>query len=156
MNEIVVGASLPSFSLKNQLGKWVDSNDWHGQPTVIYFYPSDFTRVCTAQACFFKDSYEDFTSLGARIVGISPNTVISHRQFASQYSLPFDLLSDSRNTVQSMFGVPKGLLGMIAGRVTYVFDANAKLVFRYQAEIKAKEHVTHALDVVCSLQNSQE
>lgn len=153
MKEIAKGAPLPSFSLKNQRGKWVDSSDWKGKPLVVYFYPSDFTRVCTAQACFFRDSYEEFTDLGARIVGISPNTVISHRQFASQYNLPFDLLSDSRNTVQALFGVPKGLLGMIAGRVTYVFDAHGKLVFRYQAEITAQEHITRALEVLKSIKD---
>ncbi len=151
MKEIQLGDTLPSFSLKNQAGKWVDSSDWRGTPIVVYFYPSDFTRVCTAQACFFKNSYEDFTRHNTRVVGISPNTVISHQQFASRYQLPFDLLSDSRNTVQTLFGVPKGLLGMISGRVTYVFDATGQLVFRYQAEIKAKEHVTKALEVVANL-----
>lgn len=148
MKEIQLGDTLPSFSLKNQLGAWVDSSDWRGFPIVVYFYPSDFTRVCTVQACFFKDSYNDFEELNTRIIGISPNTVISHRQFASRYQLPFDLLSDSRNTVQTLFGVPKGLLGMISGRVTYVFDAEGTLIFRYQAEIKAKEHVTKALKAV--------
>ncbi len=151
MKEIQLGNILPSFSLKNQAGQWVDSSDWKGSPVVVYFYPSDFTRVCTAQACFFKNSHEDFDRLDARVVGISPNTVISHRQFASRYQLPFDLLSDSRNTVQALFGVPKGLLGMISGRVTYVFDAQGVLIFRYQAEIKAKEHVTKALEVIENL-----
>ncbi|MGH1339680.1 MAG: peroxiredoxin [Aureispira sp.] len=148
MKEIQLGDTLPSFSLKNQSGAWVDSKDWKGAPTVVYFYPSDFTRVCTAQACFFKSSHNDFDKFNARVIGVSPNTVISHRQFASRYQLPFDLLSDNRNTVQVLFGVPKGLLGMISGRVTYVFDAEGKLVFRYQAEIKAKEHVTKALEIV--------
>lgn len=148
MKEIQLGETLPSFSLKNQAGKWVDSSDWKGAPVVVYFYPSDFTRVCTAQACFFKNSHHDFEQFNTRVIGVSPNTVISHRQFASRYQLPFDLLSDSRNTVQALFGVPKGLLGMISGRVTYVFDAKGVLVFRYQAEIKAKEHITKALEVV--------
>ncbi|MFK7798346.1 MAG: peroxiredoxin [Aureispira sp.] len=148
MKEIKVGDSLPSFSLKNQRGEWIDSNDWKDSPVVVYFYPSDFTRVCTAQACFFKDSYQDFKKLNTRVVGISPDSVISHRQFASRYELPFDLLSDNRETVRSLFGVPRGLLGMVSGRVTYVFDAQGKLVFRYQAEIKAKEHVSKALEVL--------
>lgn len=148
MKEIKVGDSLPSFSLKNQRGEWIDSNDWKNSPVVVYFYPSDFTRVCTAQACFFKDSYKDFEQFNARVIGISPDSVISHRQFATRYELPFDLLSDNHNTVSSLFGVPRGLLGMVSGRVTYVFDAQGKLVFRYQAEIKAKEHVWKALEVL--------
>ena len=151
MKEIQVGDLLPSFSLKNQLGVWVDSNDWKGNPVVVYFYPSDFTRVCTAQACFFKDSYKDFEQFNARVVGISPDSVISHRQFAIRYELPFDLLSDNHNTVSNLFGVPKGMLGMVAGRVTYVFDAGGKLVLRYQAEIKAKEHVLKALEALKKL-----
>lgn len=148
MREIEVGDDLPEFSLKNQHNELINSKDWIGAPVVVYFYPSDFTRFCTAQACSFRNHFDDFKNFNVRIVGISFNTVKSHERFAKEHQLPYTILSDTNNKVRNIFGVPKGLLGMGLGRVTYVFDAKGKLVFRYQADFKAKEHMLKALEIV--------
>jgi len=133
---------------ENQDGKLIHSQNWIGHPVVIYFYPSDFTPVCTAQACSFKNQFNDFEDHEVRVVGISKDTVASHKKFAKENQLPFDILSDSKNTVRNLFGVPQSILGLLSGRVTYVFDAKGKLTFQYKANLRAKEHVKKALKAV--------
>lgn len=148
MKELEIGDDLPEFSLKNQHGELVHSQNWIGHPLVIYFYPDDFTRVCTAQACSFRNRFDDFKGHNVNVIGISHNNVASHKKFAEEYQLPFNILSDQKNVVRNAFGVPKGVFGLVSGRVTYVFDSKGKLAFRYQADLKAKEHVQKALEAV--------
>jgi peroxiredoxin Q/BCP len=76
--------------------------------------------------------------------------VASHQKFAKQNELPFDILSDTKNEVQDLFEVPKGMFGLLSGRVTYVFDAKGKLAFQYKADLRAKEHVKKALKAIAS------
>ena len=73
---------------------------------VLYFYPKDETPGCTAEACSFRDSYDELTSLGAEVLGISGQSVASHKSFATHYGLPFILLSDEDNKVRKLYGVP--------------------------------------------------
>jgi len=148
MKEIAIGDSLPDFSLKNQDGVVLYSQDWIGSPVVIYFYPGDFTPVCTAQACSFRNQFDDFEDYKVRVIGISHDDVASHKKFAEENQLPFNILSDVKNTVRDQFGVPKGVFGLLSGRVTYVFDAKGALAFKYKADLRAKEHVKKALKAV--------
>ncbi len=143
-----IGDSLPEFSLKNQDGKLVHSQDWIGDPVVVYFYPGDFTPVCTAQACSFRNQFNDFEDYKVRVIGISHDDVASHKKFSTENQLPFDILSDPKNEVRDLFGVPKGVFGLISGRVTYVFDAKGKLALQYKADLRAKEHVKKALKAI--------
>lgn len=146
-----IGDSLPNFSLENQDGVVVHSQDWIGEPVVVYFYPGDFTPVCTAQACSFRNQFDDFKEFKVRVIGISHDDVASHQKFAKQNELPFDILSDTKNEVQDLFEVPKGMFGLLSGRVTYVFDAKGKLAFQYKADLRAKEHVKKALKAIALL-----
>jgi len=139
------GDKLPAFSLQDQEGKVLNSKDWFGAPVVIYFYPSDNTVICTAQACTFRDYYSDFKDLNVRVIGISNNTVKSHEAFAKRYQLPFTLLADIGDTVRTLFGVPKGVFGILPGRVTYIFDADGTLVDWYDSDVRVKGHIKKAL-----------
>jgi peroxiredoxin Q/BCP len=114
-------------------------------PLVIYFYPKDDTPGCTKEACSFRDSYESFQDMGARVIGISADDVASHKAFAVKYRLPFDLLSDPGNAVRKQFGVPADLFGLIPGRVTYVFDRQGVCVKVFNAQLQAEQHMTEAL-----------
>jgi peroxiredoxin Q/BCP len=143
-----IGDSLPEFSLENQDGKLIHSQDWIGDPVVVYFYPGDFTPVCTAQACSFRNQFNDFEDYKVRVIGISHDDVASHKKFATENQLPFDILSDPKNKVLNLFGVPKGIFGLISGRVTYVFNAKGKLAFQYKADLRAKEHVKKSLKAI--------
>ena len=82
---------------------------------VLYFYPKDETTGCTKEACTFRDSYEEFTNLGAEVIGVSGQSVESHKSFASHYNLPFILLSDEDNKVRQLYGVPS-TMGIIPGQ----------------------------------------
>ena len=120
------------------------------KPLVIYFYPKDNTPGCTAQACSFRDQYEDFKDLGAEVIGISSDSVSSHQQFTRQFKLPFILLSDSDKKIRKLFGVPTGMVGLIPGRVTYVTDKNGVVQMIFDSMLATK-HIPKALEAIKKL-----
>src|SRR5450755_599063 len=104
--QLVVGDTMPAFSLTDQDGKVFNSADYKGKNIlVIYFYPKDESMVCTKEACSFRDSFNDFAKAGAKVIGINGGTVASHKEFSDHYKLPFILLSDPGNKVYHLFGV---------------------------------------------------
>ena len=117
---------------------------------VVYFYPKDFTRGCTAEACGFRDSYEAFKDLGAEVIGISSDSQDSHRDFAQQHHLPFILLSDADSAVRKAYGVKKSL-GLFAGRVSFVIDKKGIIRHIFSSQTRATAHVGEALNVLKSL-----
>lgn len=149
--QLKTGDKIPSFSLQDQTGKTFDINTVLGkQPLVIYFYPKDETSVCTKEACSFRDSYQDFQKYGAKVIGISADNVASHRSFATHHNLPFTLLSDPKNEVRKLFGVPKTF--MIPGRVTYIVDKNGVIVHEFNSLRDGERHVTESLAALQKMQ----
>lgn len=146
MSKLNIGEQLPSFELQNQDAQIVNSKTWLGQPVVVFFYPKDNTPGCTAEACAFRDQFAEFRQLDAKIVGISQDSPESHRKFIADHSLPFELLSDTKNTVRNQFGVKGNLFGLIPGRATYIFDAQGKLQHVFQSQLQAKQHIKEALE----------
>ncbi|NHN26215.1 peroxiredoxin [Flavobacterium jejuense] len=138
-----VGDKVPDFTAKDQHGVFFKWSEYLGKPTVIYFYPKDDTPGCTAQACSFRDEYQDFKDLGAEVIGVSGDSEKSHVKFAQKYNLPFILLSDKDKSLRKLFDVPTNLLGLIPGRVTYVIDSKGvvQLVFN---SMSAKNHISVA------------
>lgn len=145
MSKLNIGDQLPYFELENQSGNLIKSSDLIGEPLVIYFYPKDDTPGCTTEACSFRDSYEDFIELGATVLGISSDSVESHKKFSQKYRLPFTLLSDTKSTVRKLFSVPKSFLGLLPGRVTYIFDKEGKLRFMFDSQLNLNGHIKSAL-----------
>ena len=146
-----IGDKIPNFTAKETNDNDFDSNTILGQkPVVIYFYPKDNTPGCTAQACSFRDQYEDFTDLGAEVIGISGDTVASHEKFAKRYKLPFLLLSDNSGKLRKLFGVKTNLLGLIPGRVTYVADKTGTIQLIFDS-MMATKHIPKALDFLKKL-----
>lgn len=145
--ELKIGDKIPNFKLNDANGNLFDSSSLLGKPAVIYFYPKDNTAGCTAQACSFRDQYEDFKDLGAAVIGISSDSVSSHQKFAKQYKLPFVLLSDASKKIRKLFGVPTGMFGLIPGRVTYVADKEGiiKMIFD---SMMPKNHISNALKAI--------
>ncbi|MDG2433691.1 peroxiredoxin [Flavobacterium sp.] len=145
-----VGDKIPDFSALRVDGSTFSSSSVVGQtPVVIYFYPKDNTSQCTAQACSFRDRYEDFQLLGAEVIGISSDGLASHEKFQKQYKLPFILLSDENKKIQKLFGVPKALFGMLPGRVTYVADKNGIIIMIFN-NMMAANHIPKALRAIKS------
>ncbi|MEO6850316.1 MAG: peroxiredoxin [Mucilaginibacter sp.] len=139
-----VGDTMPAFSLYNQDGKLFKSSDYVGKSIlVVYFYPKDESMVCTKEACSFRDSFDQFTAAGAKVIGINGGTVASHKEFQQHYKLPFILLSDPGDKVYKLFGV-KGKL-FFSGRETFVIDLKGKVVYTHEAMMQGKEHADDAL-----------
>jgi peroxiredoxin Q/BCP len=149
MNELKIGDAIPAFSLPDQNGKLFDINTVLGKKNlVIYFYPKDDSPGCTAQACSFRDQFEVFKEADAVIIGISGQSVQSHKEFAIKHRLTFTLLSDEGNKIRKQFGVPTNLLGLLPGRVTYVADKTGKVIYIFNSQINATKHVDEALRIL--------
>jgi len=149
MKEIKVGDIIPDIVLKDQTGKLFDlKSETKGKNVVLYFYPMDNTKGCTAQACSFRDQYEDFVDANAVVIGISGQSAESHKNFAEEHNLPFTLLSDEKNKVRKMFGVPSNLLGLLPGRVTYVINKENKVVYTFNSQTKIQEHIDNSLNIL--------
>ena len=140
-----VGDRIPHFELLNQHGELFKSETVLGvKPLVVYFYPKDETPGCTAEACSFRDHYEDFLQLGAEVIGISSDGVKSHQKFAARHKLPFVLLSDSKKKVQRLFKLPKILFGLYTKRITFVIDKSG-LVSYVHSSLMPDTHIKKAL-----------
>jgi peroxiredoxin Q/BCP len=145
---LAVGDKIPNFSAKDSNGNDFASSTVIGKkPIVFYFYPKDNTPGCTAQACSFRDQYEDFKDLGAEVIGISSDSVQSHEKFAKRYKLPFLLLSDDDKKLRKLFGVKTNLFGLLPGRVTYVADKNGVIQLVFDSLV-ATSHIPKALKII--------
>ncbi|MBD89577.1 MAG: peroxiredoxin [Deltaproteobacteria bacterium] len=146
------GETMPAFTVEDQAGDEVSSDSLlGGGPLVIFFYPADNTPGCTAQACGFRDQHEDFLDAGARVVGVSGDSVESHAAFVQERRLPYTLLADEGNHLRKSFGVPRGLLGLAPGRVPFVFDDAGVVRAVTNSSLNPLKHVHEALNVVREL-----
>ncbi len=148
---IQIGDKLPHFTALTQDGASFDNKSVLQKPVVIYFYPKDNTPGCTAQACSFRDAYQDFQDLGAEVIGVSSDSVRSHQNFKNKYKLPFVLLSDADRKLRKLFGVPTAFFGFLPGRVTYVFDDSGICIYIFDS-LSAKGHMAKALQALQSAQ----
>ena len=142
------GDSMPDVTLDGETGP-VRLRDRIGKPLVVYFYPKDETYGCTAEACSFRDQYEDFVAAGAEVIGVSRDDAASHAKFREHHHLPFTLLSDPGGKIAASWGV-KTTLG-IPGRVTFVFDKAGVVRHRFDSAIRFGKHVDEALAIVKTL-----
>ncbi len=152
MKKIEVGSIVPEFSLKDQNGNLFSVSTVLGKKNIVlYFYPKDDSPGCTKEACYFRDQFEVFIEADALIIGISGQSVESHKKFAEKYRLSYTLLSDEENKIRMLFGVPTNLFGLLPGRVTYVIDKKGKVVFIFDSQTQAKRHVDEALNILKGL-----
>lgn len=148
---LAVGDRAPGFRLPDGNGGYIGLEDFQGKKNIVlYFYPKDFTRGCTAEACSFRDSYEAFTDLGAEVIGISEDNQESHKAFAEHHRLPFILLSDLDGSIRKAYGVKK-TLGLFPGRVSFVIDKKGIIRHVFSSQARATAHVGEALNVLKSL-----
>jgi peroxiredoxin Q/BCP len=151
MTKVTVGDPAPDFTLPDHQGNDVTLSGFIGESNVVlYFYPKDFSPGCTAQACHFRDSYEDFTDLGAVVIGVSGDSPESHKRFVEEHLLPFILLSDGDNAVRKLYGATKGL-GLLPGRVTYIIDKKGVVRHVFTSEINMRKHIDEALSILRKL-----
>jgi peroxiredoxin Q/BCP len=150
-----VGDMIPHFSLPDQNGDMFDINMVLGKKKlVIFFYPKDGSLNCTKEACYFRDLYEAFSEVDAVLIGISGQSVESHRKFAEENKLNYTLLSDEQDEVRKLFAVPSWGFGLLPGRVTYVADTSGKVVFIIDSQFNTQRHVDEALKICLVLKKT--
>jgi thioredoxin-dependent peroxiredoxin len=134
------GALAPDFELPDHTGRTRRLSELAAEgPLILYFYPADFTPGCTQEACDFRDLHARMLAAGLRVVGISPQSSDSHRQFRERHSLPFALLSDEDKSVIKAFGVD-GPLGVGVRRATFLVDANRRISDAVLADFRIGRH----------------
>ena len=144
-----IGTKAPEFSLPDQNGVIHNLSDYLGKKVILYFYPKDMTAGCTSQACSFGNLYPQFREKGAVILGVSADSVESHKKFEEKHGLPFTLLSDPQKAViqaydvwkeKKMFGKPA--MGVV--RSTYLIDENGIIIKAFD-KVKAAENANQML-----------
>jgi thioredoxin-dependent peroxiredoxin len=123
------GAAAPDFALPDAEGKTWRLSDSRGKVVVLLFYPGDETPICTRQMCSVRDRWEDYAATGAEVVGISTDSVESHKAFAEHHDLPLRLLSDADRKVADLYGANSLVPGKVA-RSVFVIDANGVMRYR--------------------------
>ncbi len=146
------GEKAPNFTLFDSNGVKVSLIDFKGWKVVLYFYPKDMTSGCTKEACDFRDEFPDFKKIKTAVLGVSPDSIASHKKFSDKYNLPFTLLSDEKKSVVEKYGVwkEKNMYGrkyMGVERTTFVID-EAGEIKKIFPKVKVKGHVEEVKKVL--------
>lgn len=147
-----IGTKAPAFSLPDQDGKIHRLEDYKGKKVVLYFYPKDNTPGCSKQACSFGDLYPQFLEKGAVVIGVSKDSVASHKKFEEKYGLPFTLLSDTELESIKKYDVWQeknnyGKVSMGVVRTTYLIDEDGMIIKAF-GKVKAAENPAQMLEVL--------
>ena len=139
-----VGTKAPDFTLPDQDGNMHFLSEYRGKKVILYFYPKDNTAGCTKQACGFAERYPQFTEKGAVVLGVSKDSVASHKKFEEKYGLPFTILSDPELVAIQAYDVWQekknyGKTYMSVVRTTYLIDENGKIVKAFD-KVKAADN----------------
>ncbi len=154
-----VGETAPEFTALDQDGRSVSLSQYRGSWVVLYFYPKDHTSGCTQEACQFRDAIEELGAANAVVIGVSPDSVASHRRFADKHALPFRLVADTDHRIASDYGVwtEKKLYGRTyhgIERTTYIIapDGRIAAVFR---KVRPAGHAREVLEQLHHLQSAE-
>ena len=149
---LAIGTIAPEFELLDQNGQARRLSDYRGRRVILYFYPKDMTSGCTKQACAFGELYPQFREKGAVVLGVSKDSVASHKRFEEKYGLPFPLLSDPERNVIRAYDVWKekmnyGKVTMGVVRTTYLIDENGIIVRAFD-KVKAADNPAQMLALI--------
>ena len=151
-----VGQKAPEFDVTSSSGQRLRlSSDFIGKKNVVlYFYPGDFTLVCTRETCGFRDSYAELASKDTEVIGISVDSDESHQRFAKEYGVPFSLVSDANKSLAQRYEATSFLSRLIGktGRVTYVIDKKGFIAGVFDSELRASAHVDGVRDLIRKLE----
>jgi thioredoxin-dependent peroxiredoxin len=151
-----VGDKAPAFGLPAfPNGKQVKLADFRGKNVVLYFYPRDMTPGCTTEACEFRDAHPRFAAVGTVVLGVSTDSLDSHRKFAEKYDLPFTLLADEDHAVAEKYGVwvEKNMYGKKSWgvqRATFLIDGDGRIAAVWP-KVKVDGHVAEVAEKVATL-----
>ena len=145
MAKLRVGDKAPDFTLPSSAGENFSLSQFLGKKkVVIFFYPVDESPVCSREAEAFRDKYQAFKELEAEVLGISGQSVDSHKSFASHHKLPYALLSDLDGVVRRLYGLTP-TLGIVPKRVTFAIDEKGVVTFIFSSQFQPAKHAEQAL-----------
>ena len=152
MAELKVGQKAPDFTLMNDAGQKVKLSDYKGKKVVLYFYPKDDTPGCTTEACNFRDGLDDLRKRGAVVLGVSADSVESHKKFKNKFELNFPLLADPEKKMIENYGVwkEKSMYGkkyMGIERTTFIIDKEGKISHVFP-KVKVTDHYDEVLEAL--------
>jgi thioredoxin-dependent peroxiredoxin len=146
-----VGQKAPDFDVTTSAGARLRLSDFAGTKNVVlYFYPADFTLVCTRETCGFRDSYAELASKDTEVIGVSVDSDETHRRFAKEYNVPFGLVSDPSKSLSRTYeatGLLSRLMGKV-GRVTYVIDKKGYIAGVFDSAVRASQHTDGVRDLI--------
>jgi len=146
-----VGDKAPDFEVTSSAGRTLRLRDLLGKKNVVlYFYPGDFTPICTKETCGFRDMLASLGSETTEIIGVSADSDESHRRFASEHNVPFDLVADERRELAKAYGATgflRDILGKVA-RKTFVIDKQGRIAAILEGELRASKHVDGVRDAL--------
>ena len=149
-----VGQKAPDFDVVSASGRRLKLSELVGKKNlVLYFYPADFTPVCTKETCGFRDMYEELASKDTEVIGVSVDSDEQHRKFADKHNVPFELVSDGERALSKAYGATgflRDILGK-AARITYVIDKKGIIASVLKAELSARTHLDGVRDAVAKL-----
>jgi peroxiredoxin Q/BCP len=143
-----INSQAPNFTLPSTSGSgFTLYKDMADKPCVLYFYPKDFTLGCTAEACEFRNEFEEFANVDVPILGISKDDIATHLQFKEKYRLPFDLLADTSGIVTKMYDAVIPIIGL-SKRITYLLDASHKIIAVYDNALYPHGHISAMIQAI--------
>lgn len=149
-----VGQKAPDFDVTSSAGQRVRLSDFAGKKNVVlYFYPGDFTPVCTRETCGFRDTYAELAGKDTEVIGVSVDSDETHQKFAKKYEVPFALVSDPSRSLAKTYEA-KDLLSSLmgkTGRVTYVIDKSGNVAGVFDSRFQADKHIDGVRDLIKSL-----
>ena len=152
MLKLKKGDIAPDFKGINQNGEQISSSDYIGKKVILYFYPKDSTPGCTSEACNLNDNYDMWLSKGYEVIGVSPDSVASHKKFAEKYNLNFNLIADTEKEILQQYGswgekkmYGKTYMGVL--RTTFVIDEEGRIVDIFE-KVKTKDHTNQILSTL--------
>lgn len=138
---LALGTPAPDIQLASTAAKTFSLRDFKGQALILFFYPKDFTKGCTAEACEFRDQFSEFRDMEVPVFGISRDDIPTHERFKDAYKLPFELLSDPDGKVCKAYDALIPLIKM-PKRVTYLLDKNHRIAGIFEGLFENKKHVS--------------
>jgi thioredoxin-dependent peroxiredoxin len=152
-----LGDRAPDFDVTSSEGKRLRLEDFRGKKQVVlYFYPKDNTPVCTAEACGFRDMYEDLVAADTEVIGVSVDDEESHKGFAAKHRVPFPLVSDHERRLAASYGATGGLSSLrgVTKRITYVIAKDGTIAGVFDSIIFAKQHPGGVKETIARLRRS--
>ena len=149
-----VGQKAPDFDVVSSAGKALKLSDFAGKKNIVlYFYPGDFTPICTKETCGMRDMHADLESKDTEVIGVSVDSNESHQKFAAKYDVPFALVSDAKRELAKTYGATSFLRDILgkAARITYVIDKKGEIAGIFQGELSAAKHIDGVRETVKKL-----